>query len=325
MNNVPFFAVIIPLYNKESYLQRSFSSVKKQTFNDYEVIIVDDGSTDGSYKAAELLKEECWNLVRQRNQGVSCARNQGVFLSNAQYVCFLDADDEWHPRFLEKMYALTQKFPGAGLYGAGYEVIINKKRITGRYGIFKKNGKCNLFLEWLLRIPVHTDGQAIPRNVFEEMKGFVPGQRFYEDATLMFRIALKHSVVVTREVLTRYYAAIPESACEKMLKERPLYPAFLTCIDQAYVENNSFWFRAFVFEQMIKVCVSATKPRRKGWITQLYSELKHLSFAYKRMIFFFERFPVFSCLICEMFFFFRKCFNHCFYKSVPIEGENIQW
>lgn len=96
-------SVIIPVYNAAKYLENTLNCVLKQTFNDFEVILVDDGSTDGSGKICDFYveKDKRIKVVHQKNQGVSVARNTGIDCSNGNYICFIDADDEIDNKMLE--------------------------------------------------------------------------------------------------------------------------------------------------------------------------------------------------------------------------------
>ena len=97
------FSVIIPYYNKEKYVERCIASVLNQTFQDFEIILVDDGSTDNG---CAIIREKYGNkvtLISQKNQGVSQARNKGISMARFNYIAFLDADDCWHIQFLEKV------------------------------------------------------------------------------------------------------------------------------------------------------------------------------------------------------------------------------
>ena len=109
------FSVIIPLYNKAPYVHKAVQSVLSQTFSDYEVIIVDDGSKDNSAEIVLQVIEghENCRLLKQENAGVSMARNNGVAASHGDYLCFLDADDWWEPTFLEEMDKFVSEFPDA--------------------------------------------------------------------------------------------------------------------------------------------------------------------------------------------------------------------
>ncbi len=97
------YSVVVPLYNKEEYVEKTLMSLFAQTIGDYEVIVVDDGSTDNSYAVACRVAEEqaqC-RVLRQDNAGVAAARNKGAQLAEGEYLCFLDVDDWWEPTFLE--------------------------------------------------------------------------------------------------------------------------------------------------------------------------------------------------------------------------------
>ena len=104
---MPKISVIIPAYNVEKYVEKTLKSLKDQTFKDFEAIIINDGSTDNTEKIIKEVLQDTkfhWKLINQENQGVSVARNRGIIESKGEYICFLDADDYYHPTFLEKMY-----------------------------------------------------------------------------------------------------------------------------------------------------------------------------------------------------------------------------
>ena len=106
MIEAPLISIIIPVYNTEQFLEKCFESVLRQTFADFEAIVVDDGSTDGSAAACEdfARRDGRVRVVRQENGGLSCARNAGVDAAAGEYIAFLDSDDFLHPRFLELLY-----------------------------------------------------------------------------------------------------------------------------------------------------------------------------------------------------------------------------
>ncbi len=104
---MPKISVIIPAYNVEKYVEKTLKSLIDQTFYDFEAIIINDGSTDNTEKIIKEVLQNAnfqWKLINQENQGVSAARNRGIIDSKGEYICFLDADDYYHPSFLEKMY-----------------------------------------------------------------------------------------------------------------------------------------------------------------------------------------------------------------------------
>src|SRR6056300_1045134 len=101
---MPYFSVVIPLYNKEKFIEDTLKSVLNQTFNDFEVIIVNDGSSDNSLSIVEQFKSEKIRLFTNKNRGLSYTRNFGIKKAKSQYIGFLDADDLWENDFLETVY-----------------------------------------------------------------------------------------------------------------------------------------------------------------------------------------------------------------------------
>lgn len=123
-------SVVIPLYNKEKSVQATLESVLAQTYTDYEVIIVNDGSTDNSVAVCEDIinsltpsYDNSLRIFSKPNGGVSSARNFGVEKSRGEYVAFLDADDKWAPVYLETMARLIADYPQAVMYGLGFSWI----------------------------------------------------------------------------------------------------------------------------------------------------------------------------------------------------------
>ncbi len=207
------FSVIIPLYNKAPYVAKAISSVLAQTFTDYELLIVDDGSKDDSYEIAlktiEGHQNNCY-LFRQENAGVSMARNNGVAVSRGEYLCFLDADDWWESTFLEEMDNLIKNFPDAGIYGTNYVIVNETKRKTrvAQIGVeegFEKGyiNYCKAYSKTSY-MPLWTGAVCVPRGVFENMEGFPIGVKLGEDFILWVRIAIKYKVAFLSKPLAYY-------------------------------------------------------------------------------------------------------------------------
>lgn len=206
------FSVIMPLYNKAPYVAKAIGSVLSQTFSDYELVIVDDGSKDVSASVAAKSIEGRQNcqLIQQENAGVSVARNKGVSVSQGDFLCFLDADDWWEPTFLEEMDKFVCEFPDAGIYGTNY-TIINETRCKTRVasvGVetgFEKGyvNYCQVYAKTMY-MPLWTGAVCVPRSVFDEMCGFPRGIKLGEDFMLWIRIALKYKVAFLNKPLANY-------------------------------------------------------------------------------------------------------------------------
>ena len=116
----PFFSVVIPLYNKEKYIKGTLETVLKQSFKNFEVIIINDGSTDNSIVEVKKIKDQRIKIFYQKNQGLSVSRNNGIEYANANYIALIDADDYWETNHLQQLHDLIKDFPNQGVYGTGY-------------------------------------------------------------------------------------------------------------------------------------------------------------------------------------------------------------
>ena len=117
---MPKISVVIPLYNKEKSIASTLRTVLNQTFSDYEIVIVNDGSTDYSVAEAGKVQDDRIRLIHQQNAGVSAARNRGIEEAKGELIAFLDADDEWSPEYLFTQYHLYQKYPQCDVFACNY-------------------------------------------------------------------------------------------------------------------------------------------------------------------------------------------------------------
>lgn len=230
----PKLSVIIPLYNKAPYIRKALESVLAQTYTDYEVIVVDDGSTDDSARIAEEYIREVkgeenevkgdensgaetnayklspinYKLIRQANSGVSAARNNGVAQASGDYIAFLDADDWWEPTYLERMAQLIEDYPEAGLYACNY--------------VYYKPGKTHVALNIPTgyinypkayyesgAMPVTSITAIMPRVVFDQIGGFPVGIKLGEDFLLWAKTAMHYPVAFLNEPLAYYNNDVP--------------------------------------------------------------------------------------------------------------------
>ena len=206
---MPLFSVIIPLYNKAPYVRKTVESVLGQTMGDYELIIIDNGSSDGSSEIVAGFTDPRIRTVRlEENVGVSNARNRGVSLSTAPYITFLDADDWWEPRFLEEMSGLIERHSDAGIYSTGYYIVKNGKKRLAPIGVddgFVEGeiNYCAVYAKTLC-MPLTSISVCIPRKVFDESGGFLGNVKLGEDLLLWLRIALTNKVVLLNKPLSNY-------------------------------------------------------------------------------------------------------------------------
>ncbi len=195
-------SVIIPLYNKAESVAATLESVLAQTVQPLEVIVVDDGSTDGSAERAEAFADRGVRVVRQANGGVSRARNRGAAEARGSHLAFLDGDDLWCPDFVESMIAAVVKNPECGLYAAAYRVV----GADGRSGVRRaaRSGVTDFFEEVKSGFVALPSASVVSREAFESVGGFPAGMKLCEDSYLWIKIADRHSVCFVDEPLATY-------------------------------------------------------------------------------------------------------------------------
>lgn len=200
----PFFSIVIPLYNKEKFIANTLNSALNQNFKDFEIIIVNDGSTDASLNQVKTFKDPRIVIINIDNQGVSVARNLGFKKAKADFICLLDADDLWKPSHLEDLKHLIDNHPGCGLYCTAYEKsYFGKEPIKSTYydldddfsGIVP-----DYFNNSLINEIASGSSVAIPKKIFSSVGQFDLELRSGQDTDLWIRIALKNKVAFSSKV-----------------------------------------------------------------------------------------------------------------------------
>ena len=255
---MPHFSIIMPLYNKAPYIRKAVESVAGQTYKDWELVVVDDGSDDGGGSIVKTVDDNRIRLVRQDNAGVSAARNLGVKESTAQWICFLDADDWWEPTFLEEMAGLIERHPSAGIYGTGYWIVKNGKKQVAPIGVDEgftegEISYCQVYAKTLC-MPLTSITVCIPRAVFDSVGGFNDKLCMAEDFDLWIRIALKYNVVFLNRQLAYYNQDVnSKTRAIGSLKPPEVHFAFNTDYLQPYMKNDAMVRQ--VVEQVKIVCL----------------------------------------------------------------------
>lgn len=201
-------SVVIPLYNKAAYIYKSVDSVLQQTDSDFELIIVNDGSTDNSLEIVQQVKDNRIRIIDQPNTGVSTARNIGVKAAKYNYIALLDADDWWDSHYLEEMQQLIHKYPDAGLWAAKYYKVKNGRNIEANIGLKKDFDEgyidyINVYTKTMW-MPITSSSFITQKIVFEELNGYKAKLKIGEDFDLWIRIALKHNIAYLNKPLVYY-------------------------------------------------------------------------------------------------------------------------
>lgn len=221
------FSIVVPLYNKGKEIRRALNSVLNQTYTGYEIIVVDDGSTDNGPEVVRQFSDEKIRLISQTNGGASVARNRGIAEAVYEYISFLDADDEWKPDYLETVKNLIIHHPEAGAFATAYEIMdIDRSVSIPKYdGIPEApwEGCMPSYFKSALGVPpVWTSAVTIPKFVFDVVGGFPEGVILGQDREVWERVAMKFKIAFTNKIGATYYLDASNRSCNRnSAKERP--------------------------------------------------------------------------------------------------------
>ncbi|MFC0779303.1 glycosyltransferase family 2 protein [Flavobacterium sp. HJSW_4] len=221
-----FFSVVIPLYNKADHIENTIKSIFDQTFIDYEIIIINDGSTDASEATVRRFNDNRIQIFNQKNQGASVARNLGIEKSSGRFIAFLDADDYWFPNHLEELHKLIVDFPNCGLYCSRHKIRISKKhfQIPHYDGIeksFRGIVPDYFFSNKPFRI-TWTSSLAVSKEILENIGEFTPAITNGQDLELWTKIGIRFPVAITNKTTAVYDYDVDNSLTKQKINSRIL-------------------------------------------------------------------------------------------------------
>ena len=231
---MPRFTVVLPLYNKADTINRAIASVLAQSVDDCEIIVVDDGSTDGSVEKIDKSYLPSIKLVQQANAGPGRARNVGAALATGEFLTFLDADDEWEPAFLETAGAVLAAHPDCAAYVAAYsstqkdiheDILLRLIPETGPRTIdsVRKPADMKAYVDCF-----HSSSSVVRRETFQRYGGYYDRDRclYGEDSYFWLQVALGERVYFDRTVLS-YFHVEDSSLGVKQKGRHPRRPALV--------------------------------------------------------------------------------------------------
>lgn len=222
-----FFTVVIPLFNKSNYITNTLKSVLAQTFQDFEVIIVEDCSTDASLEIVSKIQSDKIRIIQhEKNKGLSASRNTGIKNATTKHISFLDADDLWKPNYLETIYSLIQKFPECKLFATNYEEIypnqlslipttklINQEKETVIADFFESNLSQHIYCCCSL---------CVDKSVFETVGYYDEKITYGEDVDFNIRANNVFLLAYSTEVLVSYILYTENQITNTQLKNKTL-------------------------------------------------------------------------------------------------------
>ena len=199
-------SVVIPLYNKESQINQTIQSVLRQSFQDFEIVVVDDGSTDNSVSEVQRFDDPRIRTISQTNAGVSAARNHGIAEAKGEFIALLDGDDVWKTDYLATQSALTEKYPECDVFATDYEFHSTNGRITptilNRLPFDSEDGILINYFEVATHShpPLWTSAVMFRKSTIESLGGFPMGIKSGEDLLTWARLACRCKIAFSRKV-----------------------------------------------------------------------------------------------------------------------------
>lgn len=227
------FSIIIPLYNKEKYIKKTISSILNQTYEKYEIIIINDGSTDRSKDVVESINDDRITLINIKNSGVSAARNYGIEHAKFEYIAFIDADDYWDKNYLKYIISLINKYKNASIFGTGYAEVYNNIYVENEIKGLKEQEQIIDFIDLFKKNyipPFFTSSVVIKRELLEIYK-FDTRISTGEDIMLWLRITSKNETAYCKIPLAFYNRDISDSLTRQLI---PLEKNFIKYIHDEF-------------------------------------------------------------------------------------------
>lgn len=242
----PFITVVIPLYNKQNYVGKTLESVLNQSFTNFEVVLINDCSTDNSFAVVAAFDDSRIKLLsHSKNQGLSATRNTGIKNATSKYIAFLDADDLWKPDFLKEIYQLMTSFPDAHLFATNYEEIIDDKiTILPANGAEKllKSGLISNYFEKSLQQPLYCPSSfCVKKEVFEKIGFYNEKITYGEDVDFNIRANLVYKLVYSTCALTQYH-----TVSENQITQSNFSSKKITDFDYYEKNNTNLSLKKFI-------------------------------------------------------------------------------
>ena len=298
----PYFSIIIPLYNKEDFIADTIKSVLNQTFTDFEIIVVNDGSTDNSLKELQSIKDHRIITIQQKNQGVSIARNNGIKNAKGNYITLLDADDEWKPNHLELFYKTIKQFPNGALFCNAYDIKSSDNYIIkATYNIEQVDHPHiikDYFKASLIDAIGWTSAICFNKKDFYDVGEFVPEFTSGQDLDLLIRFALRKTIVFNPTVTCCYNKTVKNSLSKKNYQEirYTIVNSFKDEESQNASLNKYLNLNRYALAMQCKLI--GNKALYKKLISEI--DLKPLNLKQKTLL----RIPRFSAILMKKFYFF---------------------
>jgi glycosyltransferase involved in cell wall biosynthesis len=285
------FTVVVPLYNKENHIARAINSVLNQSHQEFELIVVDDGSTDFGIREVKRFHDPRIRLIQQFNSGVSSARNKGISLAQYDFIGFLDADDAWKPGFLERICLLIEKYPEAGAFATAYEIInkMSKRVIPKSILSISKGweGIADDYFKLALKGPlISASSVVIPKEIFNKIGMFREEIKRGEDLDMWCRVALNYDIVFSNQICATYYHNTNNRVCDRkaILADSIVIYAEDILSEGKRAKNYSSYFEDYMIDWIITKARYLIKENKGRMARKLLTKYSHTKYNKKALI-----------------------------------------
>jgi len=243
----PLISIVIPLYNKESSILNTIQSVISQTYTDYELIVVNDGSTDNGTKIVENYPDTRINLINKENGGVCSARNRGIQEAKGEYIALMDADDLWDVKYLEEQVNMMNDFPDAAMWSINYAETRNGKIVrrvpTGLPDGYR--GYVEHYFEMPERVSdlFHPSSTVIRREVFDKVGLFDERIKYAEDSDMWFRVNALYKTAFYDRYMVSYQLDAENRAMTRCRDLRYFLPYYVDKYREPIFKQNQIFYR----------------------------------------------------------------------------------
>lgn len=242
-------SVVIPLYNKEKSIAMTLESVLAQTYTDYEVVVVDDGSTDASADVVRLMmaKSNKIRLIQKSNEGVCSARNRGIIESKGYYIALLDGDDIWDKDFLKEQVILIHDFPKAAMWGINFAEMKDGKQVRMLETALPDGyrGYVDNYFEMKGRMSdlYCSSSVVICRDVFDKVGYFDIRIKYSEDIDMWWRIIANYPVAFYDRYMVWYLFDAENRAMNRTRLLKYWLPYFVEKYKDPLFKHNTVFYR----------------------------------------------------------------------------------
>ena len=238
-------SIVIPLYNKETYILQTVQMVLQQTFSDFELLIVDDGSTDQSIQKISGIVDHRIKIVSKKNGGVSSARNCGIKNAKYDYIAFLDADDTWNDVYLETMAMLIKDFPDAEVFASNFEFVYSNSRKPATKDISR--GYIDNYFKYASKADIiHSSSVIVKKSGFEKAGLFDTRMSRGEDMDLWARLATQCIIAYSDKINSTYVIGNENSSISSITEPSKIFAYYISL-------NNCVNYYHFRFLKMILI------------------------------------------------------------------------